>query len=48
MAHMLHLGEKLTSEDVYELAAQPGEAGDKARAIWRSWARRWASRWPRW
>lgn len=36
MAHMLHLGENLTSKDVAGLAAQPGEVGDKARAIWRS------------
>ena len=36
MAHMLHLGENLSSKDVADLAAQPGEAGDKARAIWTS------------
>jgi glucokinase len=36
MAHMLHLGENLTSKDVAGLAAQPGEVGDKARAIWKS------------
>jgi glucokinase len=33
---MLHLGENLTSKDVAGFAAQPGEVGDKARAIWRS------------
>ena len=27
MAHMLHLGENLTSKEVAELAAQPGESG---------------------
>jgi glucokinase len=36
MAHMLHLGENLTSKDVADLAAQPGETGDKARAIFRT------------
>jgi glucokinase len=36
MAHMLHLGENLSSKDVADLAGQPGEAGDKARAIWTS------------
>ena len=36
MAHMMHLGENLTAKDVGDLAAQPGEVGDKARAIWRS------------
>jgi len=36
MAHMLHLGENLSSKDVAGLAAQPGETGDKARAIFRS------------
>jgi glucokinase len=35
MAHMLHLGEGLTSKDVGDLAMQPGELGDKARTIWR-------------
>jgi glucokinase len=35
MAKMLHLGANLTSKEVAELAAQPGEAGDKARTIWR-------------
>jgi glucokinase len=35
MAHMMHLGENLTSKDVYDLAGQPGEVGDKARDIWR-------------
>jgi len=36
MADMMHLGENLTSKKVAELAAQPGEVGDKARAIWRA------------
>jgi glucokinase len=36
MAHLMHLGENLTAKDVGDLAGQPGEAGDKARAIWRS------------
>jgi len=36
MAHMLHLGENLTSKDIGDLAAKEGEAGDKARAIWKS------------
>ena len=35
MADMLHLGEKITSKDVYELAKQQSEVGEKARAIWR-------------
>jgi glucokinase len=34
MAHMLHLGENLTSKDVAGLAAKEGEVGDKARAVW--------------
>jgi glucokinase len=36
MAHMMHLGENLTAKHVADLAGQPGEVGDKARAIWRS------------
>jgi glucokinase len=36
MAQMMHLGVGLTSKQVYELALTPGEAGDKARHIWRS------------
>jgi glucokinase len=36
MAHMLHLGDNLTSKDVADLAGQQGEAGDKARAIFRT------------
>jgi len=32
---MLHLGEKLTSKDVCDIARQDDEAGEKARAIWR-------------
>jgi glucokinase len=36
MAHMMHLGENLTSKDVGELAAKSGEVGDKARAIFKS------------
>ncbi|HYW45932.1 MAG TPA: ROK family protein [Bryobacteraceae bacterium] len=35
MAHMLHLGEGLTSKDVCELAGRQDENGEKARAIWR-------------
>ncbi len=35
MAKMLHLGENLSAKEVAELAAQPGDAGDKARTIWR-------------
>src|ERR1039457_7120545 len=34
MARMMHLGDEITSKDLDELARQPGEAGDKARAIW--------------
>jgi len=36
MARMMHLGEDLTSKDLYDLARQPGENGDKARAIWQA------------
>ena len=36
MAHMLHLGENMTSKDVADLATQPGEAGDKARSVWKA------------
>ena len=36
MAHLLHLGDSLTSKDVYDLALAGGEPADKARAIWRS------------
>ena len=35
MAKMLHLGENLSAKEVAELAAQPGDAGEKARTIWR-------------
>ena len=35
MAKMLHLGENLSAKEVAELAAQPGEAGEKARTVWR-------------
>jgi glucokinase len=35
MASMLHLGENITSKEVYELAKQAGEVGEKARDIWR-------------
>ncbi len=35
MARLMQLGEDLTSKDVYELALQSGEKGDKARTIWR-------------
>jgi glucokinase len=34
MARLMQLGEDLTSKDVYDLAKQPGEAGDKARMVW--------------
>jgi glucokinase len=36
MAQMQHLGENLTAKDVGDLAAQPGDIGEKARAIWRA------------
>jgi glucokinase len=36
MAGMMHLGENVTSKDLDGLARQPGETGDKARAIWRA------------
>ena len=35
MARLIQLGEDLTAKDVYELARQSGEAGDKARTVWR-------------
>ncbi|HXK01007.1 MAG TPA: ROK family protein [Verrucomicrobiae bacterium] len=35
MARLMQLGEELSSKDVAELAAQHGEAGEKARTIWR-------------
>ncbi len=35
MARLLHLGENLSSKDVYNLALQTGEVGDKARMVWR-------------
>jgi glucokinase len=35
MAHLMHLGENLTSKDIYDLAKQPGDMGERARAIWR-------------
>jgi glucokinase len=35
MARLMHLGEGLTSKQVYDLAQTAGEAGEKARAIWR-------------
>jgi glucokinase len=35
MAHLMKLGENLTSKEVYELARRDDEAGAKARAIWR-------------
>ncbi|HWC99247.1 MAG TPA: ROK family protein [Candidatus Sulfopaludibacter sp.] len=35
MAHMMHLGENLTSKDVGDLAAGQDENGEKARTIWR-------------
>jgi glucokinase len=36
IAHMLHLGENLTSKDIADIAAKEGEAGDKARAIFKT------------
>lgn len=36
MAHLMHLGEEITSKDVYDMAKLPGEIGDKARAIWQA------------
>lgn len=36
MAHLVHLGENLTSRDVADLATKGGEVGDKARAIWKA------------
>jgi glucokinase len=35
MAHMMHLGENLTSKDVSDLAREDSEPGEKARTIWR-------------
>ncbi|MBZ5725687.1 MAG: ROK family protein [Acidobacteriia bacterium] len=35
MAQLMQLGHNLTSKDVYEIARQSGEAGEKARTIWR-------------
>jgi glucokinase len=34
MARLMQLGEDLTSKDVYELAKQDSEAGEKARRLW--------------
>jgi glucokinase len=34
MARLMQLGEDLTSKDVYELAKQDTEAGEKARRVW--------------
>src|SRR5271157_1433529 len=34
MAHLMQLGEGLTSKDVYDLAKKDGEEGEKARRIW--------------
>ncbi len=36
MAKLMHLGEDLTSKDIYDLARQPGDVGERARAIWRT------------
>ena len=36
MAKLMHLGEDLTSKDIYDLARQNDEVGEKARAIWRT------------
>jgi glucokinase len=35
MARLMQLGEDLTSKDVFELAKQDTEAGEKARTVWR-------------
>ncbi len=35
MADLLHLGDKLPAKDVYMLALQEGEIGEKARTVWR-------------
>ncbi len=35
MAHLIQLGEGLTSKDVYDLAGREGEVGEKAREVWR-------------
>src|SRR5205085_7807122 len=35
MAHLMHLGEGLTSKDVADLARRDDETGAKARTIWR-------------
>jgi len=35
MARLMHLGENLTSKEIYDLAARNDEAGLKAREIWR-------------
>ena len=35
MAGMLHLGENLSSKDVYDIAMAGGDKGEKARTIWR-------------
>ena len=35
MAQLMRLGDGLSSKQVYELAKTPGEAGDKARTVWR-------------
>ncbi len=34
MAHLLHLGVDATSREIYELAQQKTEMGEKARAVW--------------
>jgi glucokinase len=35
MARLMQLGEELSSREVFDLARLPGEAGEKARRIWR-------------
>ena len=35
MAHMMHLGVNMTSRDIYELAKQQNDMGERARAVWR-------------
>ena len=49
MAHMLHLGENLTSKDIADLAAQPGdERATRLAPSGRRWGARWGLRWPPW
>lgn len=36
MADLMHLGECLTAKDICDLAREPGDTGERARAIWRA------------